>query len=411
MSRCVAEALDAGAFGFSSSRTVAHKVRGGGCVPGTYATEEEIFGIGAVLKGKQRGIFSVVPDAVLGEGETPLLTQMAELDWMRRLSDFMRRRVIYFVMQNDANPYGYRLSLQYALEANSKGSLMTPMVAARPVGSIFGLQSLGEPHTPLSYVNPFRWRPTFKKLADLPFEQMVAELRKPEIKQRLLREEVELEDPALASAIIGAGRLLGKTFLLGDPVEYEPSPDTSIISLAEREGRNAEEYFYDAMLEDDGRALFYLPLMNYAERNGDSMLEMMEHSETIIGGGDGGAHVKNVCDASNTTYVLSHWARGRTRGAKMDLESAVRRLTLDTASAWGMHDRGLISLGLKADLNLIDMDRLALERPKMVADLPAGGDRLVQTAQGYVATIKSGTVIMRDGKATGALPGRVVRSS
>jgi N-acyl-D-aspartate/D-glutamate deacylase len=202
-----------------------------------------------------------------------------------------------------------------------------------------------------------------------------------------------------------------KLFPLGEPLDYEPSEEQSIAGIARAEGRSPEEVLYDRMLDRDGRELLLFPLLNYSDGNCDAIYEMIHHPRAALGLGDGGAHCGIICDASIPTFMLSHWVRDRKRGPRIPVELAVRRMTSDTARLYGLHDRGLVRPGYRADLNLIDLDRVALDRPEMVFDLPAGGRRLVQRARGYVATLVRGEVTLRGGEPTGALPGRLIRGA
>jgi N-acyl-D-aspartate/D-glutamate deacylase len=210
-------------------------------------------------------------------------------------------------------------------------------------------------------------------------------------------------------AFIGLG--LDRTFPVGDPPDYEPVPDASIAARAKREGRDPEELLYDLLLTHNGRELLLRPLLGYSRFTQDPIREMVENPATALGLGDGGAHVGAICDASIETYMLTHWVRDRSRGERLPLELVVRKMTSDTASLYGFHDRGEITPGKKADLNVIDLDRLVLHRPEMHYDLPGGARRLVQRADGYDATIVSGEVVLRDGQDTGARPGALVRGS
>jgi len=242
-------------------------------------------------------------------------------------------------------------------------------------------------------------------IASLPFEQRIATLRQPEFRTRLIGE---------TDGGGGMARRVAKwdrIFPLGDPPDYEPSADASVAAMAARQGRDPAEVAYDLLLERDGKAILYRPLSNYSYGNLDTVHDMLTHDATIVGLGDGGAHVGVLCDSSAISYLLTHWTRDRRRGAKVKLPWAIRRLTRDSASAIGLVDRGVVAPGYKADINVIDYDHLQLRQPEVVYDLPSGGRRLVQRTDGYVATIVSGVPVYRDGEATGALPGRLVRGA
>jgi N-acyl-D-aspartate/D-glutamate deacylase len=256
-------------------------------------------------------------------------------------------------------------------------------------------------------LNPFIGCEHFRPLRDLPLEQKVAQLRRPELRAAIL------EDVERARHGAGAGFLLRfeKTFLLGDPPDYEQEPERSVAAQAARAGVSPAAFAYDLLLEDEGRTLLYFPFLNYADGCLDPSLEMMQDPNTVLGLGDGGAHLGTICDASFSTHMLTHWTRDRRRGPRVPLETAVQWHTRDTARAVGLDDRGVLAPGYKADLNVIDYDRLRLRPPRMLRDLPAGGRRLVQDAEGYRCTIVSGRVTHRDGKPTEALPGRLVRGA
>jgi N-acyl-D-aspartate/D-glutamate deacylase len=278
----------------------------------------------------------------------------------------------------------------------AEGLPIKAQVAGRPVGLMLGLQ--GSAH-------PFVSRPSYRAIAALPLAEKVAALRDPGLRARLIAEPPEDGHP-LINSLVGAYH---KMFELGDPPNYEPDPKDSLGARAEALGINPEELVYDALLGDDGRAFLYFPMLNYSEGNLDAVRAMLASPNTLSGLSDGGAHVGAICDVSLPTFMLTHWARDRVRGPKLDLAEIVRSQTKDTAEAVGLTDRGVLAPGYLADLNLIDFQLLSLRPPFMAYDLPTGARRLMQGAEGYVATIKSGQVIYRNGQPTGALPGRLVR--
>jgi N-acyl-D-aspartate/D-glutamate deacylase len=395
MARIVREGIEAGALGFSTSRTIMHKAANGDPMPGTFAAEDELFGIGRVLGELGRGIFELAPVGAAGED---VIGARREMDWMRRLSAEIGRPVSFAMLQVDAEPTLWRDLLEEARSAVAEGADVHPQVAGRPFGMLIGHQT--EYH-------PFRQRPSYEALLELPFAERVARLRDPGLRRKILSEKVVYDDPMSAYVMASFHKL----FPLGSPPDYEPAREQSIAGIAEREGRSPEEVLYDRMLDRDGRELLLFPLLNYSDGNCDAIYEMIHHPRAALGLGDGGAHCGIICDASIPTFMLSHWVRDRKRGPRIPVELAVRRMTRDTACLYGLEDRGLLRPGYKADLNVIDLEAVALHLPEMAFDLPAGGRRLVQRADGYRATLVSGAVTMRDGEATGALPGRLLRGA
>jgi N-acyl-D-aspartate/D-glutamate deacylase len=281
-------------------------------------------------------------------------------------------------------------------DVNRLGCNMKAQVISRPIGIMLGFEVSQ---------NPFSGRPSWREIADLPFAEKLARLRTPAFRARLLAEETT--DPSMKRRLNDWTRI----FPLTEPLDYEPPPEASVAARAAREGRDPQDVVYDMMLEKDGRAILFRPIINYADGSLDTVKLMLEDPNTLIGLGDGGAHLGLICDASTMTHTLTHWARDRVRGARLPLEWVVRRLTSDNAAAIGLHDRGILAPGYKADVNVIDFDHLAVRAPEVLYDLPAGGRRLVQRIEGYTATVVSGVPVYRDGEATGELPGRLVRGA
>jgi N-acyl-D-amino-acid deacylase len=396
MAAIVRAGIEAGALGFSTSRTIVHRAIDGEPVPGTFAAEDELFGIGRVLRDLGRGLFELAPAGVMGED---LAAPAKEVAWMRRLSAEIGRPVSFALSQHDVDKDQFRAILEHCREANAAGAQLAPQVGSRPTMLLIGHQTF----------HPFSYRPTYQSLADLPLPERVARLRDPEIKRRILSEKSVDLDPRIAVVVSMIENGLSKVFPLGDPPDYEPAPEASIAAEAARTGRDPHEVLYDRMLELDGRQLLMLAILSYSEGDLEALREMLEHPASAFGLGDGGAHCGAICDASMTTFLLTHWARDRSRGPKLPIEWVVRKMTRDTAHLYGLRDRGVVAPGMKADLNVIDWDRLQLELPELVHDLPAGARRLVQRARGYDATLVSGIVTLRDGEHTGELPGRVIR--
>ena len=395
MKRVVKEAIAAGALGFSTSRTLAHRAIDGEPVPGTYAAEDELFGIGAALGELGTGIFELAPAGTAGED---ILAPKEEVDWMRRLSAAIQRPVTFAMVQVDAAPDLWRELMDESLRAVSDGADLWPQVAGRGFGLLSGH------FTTYCLLDQI---PAYQELKDrgLSADELVTALRTPEVRGAI---ESWQPDPATAERMDQA---FATTFILGDPPEYEPGPERSLAGIAAATGRPALSVAYDAMLEDDGRGLLYVPILNYSDGDLHAAREMLLHPRAAAGLGDGGAHCGVICDASQPTFMLTHWTRDRVRGERLPLEWIVKKQTLDTARLYGLTDRGTVEPGMLADLNVIDYDHLQLTNPRVVDDLPAGGKRLLQGAVGYVETIKSGVTTFRDGVDTGARPGTLVRGA
>jgi N-acyl-D-aspartate/D-glutamate deacylase len=391
MARIVAEAIEAGALGFSTSRTIAHMAIDGEPVPGTFAAENELFGIGRALGKLRAGIFELAPAGALGED---LAAPEREMSWMRRLSAEVDRPVSFALTQNDHDPDGYKEMLDLAAQAAADGARIRPQVAGRPVTLLLGLETF----------HPFAYCPSFAPLAMLPLGEKVQRMRDPELRRKLVA-EAATPDPTLAQFLDP-----DRTFPLGDPPSYEPDPGDSIAARAARAGRDVYDFYYDLLVAGEGRALMMRPLLNFSYRNLDPVREMLMHPTSAWGLGDGGAHCGTTCDASTPTFMLTHWARDRDHD-RLPLEWVVRKMTAETAALYGLRDRGLVKPGMRADLNVIDHDRLTLHAPEMVYDLPGDARRFVQGAEGYVATIVSGEVTLVEGDDTGARPGRLIRGA
>jgi N-acyl-D-amino-acid deacylase len=396
MAEIVKEGLLAGALGFSTSRTLGHRAIDGEPVPGTFAAEDELFGIGRALAETGLGVFELAPSGAGGDtaGDPPDGI-LEEIDWMCRLSAAIRRPVSFAMLTYTSRPEIWRDLVAAAEEAVSRGADVRPQMAGRPFGILAGHQTIA---------NPFLGRPSYDAIAGLDLAERAARLRDPETRRKILSETA----PEGAN-FFATPSLFENLFPLGDPPNYEPGPEQSVAALAAREGRDPFELAYDLLLRDDGRDFLLLPLLNYASGDCEPLREMMEHERVVLGLGDGGAHCGLICDASIPTFMLTHWIRDRTRGARVGLEQVVHRMTQDTARLYGLHDRGVVAPGFKADLNLIDLDNLRLLPPRMAFDLPGGGRRLLQRSEGYRATVVAGEVIMEDGEPTGAEPGRLLR--
>jgi len=382
MARLAREGIAAGALGFSTSRAIAHKTLAGEPTPTLGAAEIEL---AEIARGLGSGWMQLISD----------FDEPAEEEWERlmRILRLSGRPMTFSLLQRESKPDFWRWILDRVDEANAEGLKITGQVMGRPVGLMFGWE--------LSQ-HPFLTRAAYQEVAHLPIEARAAALRDPERRARILAEPT---DPALKARLNNYARIYKLT------MDYEPAPETSVLEQAKALGRDPEDLCYDWMLEEGGRAILNRPLLNYADGNLDAIREMVTHKHTLMGLGDGGAHVGYICDASAPTHMLTHWARDRARGAKLPIEFVVKRLSADNATALGLNDRGRLAAGLKADINVIDFEQLSIERPNMRYDLPAGGKRLVQGARGYVATLVSGQVVHQNGEATGALPGRLIRGA
>ncbi|MEE2679765.1 MAG: amidohydrolase family protein [Myxococcota bacterium] len=386
MARLVREGIEAGALGFTTSRTRNHRTVDGEPTPSLTATAPELWGIARALGEAGKGVFEIVCDFTDLEEEFALI---------REMSVQSGRLVSISLVQTDADPDQWRRLLELMEAANREGATLRGQVAPRPIGVIMGLEST---------LHPFVMHPAYREVADLPLEARVAALRDPARRKRLCQED-RGEGP---SGVLGPWERL---FAFRDPPDYEPDPSTSIASRARDAGVSPTELALDTLLGEDGRAQVYWPVLNYNAGNSDVSREMLLHPLTVPGLGDGGAHVSFISDASFPTYLLTHWARDRRRGEGLPLEWLVKRQTRDTAELVGLRDRGLLVPGLRADVNLIDFDALRVLRPDMQYDLPAGGKRLVQRAEGYRMTFVAGEAIQEDGETTGALPGKLVRGA
>lgn len=403
MARIVREAREAGAVGFSTSRTMGHRAKDGEPVPGTFASSDELNALADALVAGGGGIFEVAPEVLPDGGDQPTMGMTEELEWMGNLALRTNLKVTYLLLQYMTMPDAWKQALSHSQEIMNKGGYLRPQVAARPFGMMVNWAGY----------HPFLKRPTFVELAaTLSLDDMRRELARPDVKAKILS---ETDGPINASIQFdGLGPRLGMIphliYAMGDNVDYEPTPDMSVKALAEKNGVTTDEMAYDLLNKDNGCASLMFPTLNYVGENHDVIYEMLTHPTAINGLSDGGAHVRMICDASIPTYLLTHWARDRARGPKLSVEEAVRLQTTATADVMGLSDRGRIAPGHRADINIIDFDKLELHAPQAVNDLPAGGRRLVQSASGYVATIVNGVITRRDGADTGQRPGRLVRA-
>ncbi|MBN2622862.1 MAG: amidohydrolase family protein [Acidimicrobiales bacterium] len=396
MAAIVRDGLRAGALGFSTSRTLAHRAIDGEPVPGTFAAEDELFGIGAVLGELGTGVFELAPAGALGED---LAAPEREVDWMRRLSAAVGRPVTYALLQNNSDPELWRRQLDLTARAAAEGVAVRPQVHARTVSILLGFQTF----------HPFNFTAAWGEtgVGLLPWEEQVRRIASdPDLRARLVTEVSAMADDPIIQGFMHPDRI----YLLGDPPNYEPGAADSVSGLAAADGTDRWSKLLELMLADGGGELLNSPVANYSHGNLDAVRDMLLHPTSAFGLGDGGAHAGQTCDASSTTFLLTHWARDRDEG-RLPVELAVHKTTQATATLYGLGDRGVLAPGFVGDVNVIDFERLALHRPRKVADLPGGASRLVQGADGYVHTIKGGTVTFDEGAHTGAEPGTLLRGA
>ncbi len=405
MRQLVYEGIQAGALGVSTSRTIVHRAIDGENVPGTFAAEDEMMAFGKALQDAGTGVFELAPAGVTGD-DMNLPDQ--EVAWMRKVSAETGRPVTFALVQLDVEPDHWERMFDLSEEAVAEGADLYPQVTARAPGGLLGLQTN----------HPWINTATFQEISghyklgagdvhhlrSTSLDNIVDELKKPEVKERMMGELPEARQDITFITMT-------RVFPLSEPLNYEPTEDESIAAIAEREGRDPYELFYDLMLEDGGKAMFLAPTLNYSGGDYEAVRKMLTHPRAALGLSDAGAHCGVICDASMPTFMLSHWTRDRSRGEKLPIEFAVKKMTSDTASLYGLNDRGVIRPGMKGDVNVIDMERLAMKMPELVYDLPADGRRLIQKSEGYVATVVSGEVIMREGEETGARPGKLIRGA
>jgi N-acyl-D-aspartate/D-glutamate deacylase len=389
MASLAREAVRAGALGFSTSRTLNHRTSDGQPTPTLHASEDELTGIACGLAQAGSGVLQFVSDFTDPD---------AEFGMLRRIVERSGRPLSFSLVQNLRAPDQWKRLLEQLSAASAAHLPMKAQVCGRPVGILFGLELT---------LNPFSHHASYRAISQLPLAERIARLRDPEFRTRLLGESSGAHRGFAASM----PRNWPMLYLMGAVPDYEPRPEQSIAALASARGVAPEVIALDHMLSNEGRGMLYLPFLNYAEGSLEPSYRMLCHPDALPGLSDGGAHVGMICDGSFPTSNLTHWTRERTRGPKLPLAQMVRMQTWDTARAVRLFDRGLIAPGYRADLNVIDYDRLALLAPEVAHDLPAGGRRLLQRARGYTATIVAGEVTYRDGEATGALPGRLIRGS
>ncbi|MEU0496710.1 amidohydrolase family protein [Mycobacterium sp. NPDC006124] len=388
MRKLAAEAVEVGALGFASSRLTLHKSESGQPIPSFNAGREEIDAIARGMKDAGGGLIQFVPDLVAGDYGPALEVVFAVA------ADVGLPVTFTLAIGNAGDPF-YVDGLDLVAKANAAGGDVSAQIFPRPIGLMIGLELSG---------NPFVLYPSYREIAHLPLADRVVEMRKPEVRERILADQPASDGHPL----MFAAQAWEWMFPLGEPPNYEPPRSESIASRARARGVSPLEEAYDRVLDDDGRAMLLITLANFRDGSLDTVAELMKRDDVVLGLGDGGAHYGMICDASFPTYMLAHWARDRPAG-RLPVADAVRELTSAPARVAGLADRGRIAVGYKADLNVVDHAALTLHKPVIVHDLPAGGRRLDQTADGYVATVVSGEVISENGVPTSALPGKLVR--
>ena len=392
MRRLTVEALRAGAFGFTTSRTDSHKTTTGDMVPSRYAGSEELVGIGTALGEVAAGAFGMNSD---------FDDEEAELAWMTKLAKSTGRPVWFLLTDRYDDPERWRRLLGAVHAARAQGASLTAQIAGRPIGVMLGIGTA---------LNPFTVRPSYREIMGLPIPEQLKRLRDPALRRKILDEKPSQEE---VSKLAQFRQLIttrwDKFFVMGDPPDYEPADEMSVATIAAREGRTPDEVAYDYLTGAENRYLFF-PVVNYVSGDHEAIREMLVDSGTLLGLSDGGAHCASIVDAGVPTYMLMHWGRDRQRGPRLPLELLVKRQTSETAQFFGLHDRGRLMPGMRADINLINFEGLRLYQPQLVNDLPAGGRRFVQRVGGYEATLVAGTPTFERGEHTGAMPGHLVRA-
>ena len=388
MRKITESAMRAGAIGFSTSRWLHHKSSTGEHTPSLNAEADELVGIAMGMSDAGRGVFQAISDFDNLEEEFSILRNVVR----------QSGRPLSMSVGEGLSAVDWRDVMGLIEQANADGLEMRGQIAPRAIGAILGLTAS---------ISPLSGRESFQALADLSFDEKLRALKDPTVRDRILSEP-PVGDYIRMESMLENGRWVWE---MGENPDYEPAPEDSLLARAERAGQDPMAFTYDRMVDNDGQTLFYAARANYKEGNFDVCREQIVHDNTVMGLGDGGAHVGIICDASFTTTLLTHWGRDRSRGEQIDLAYLVKKQTSDTARAVGLKDRGLLAEGMKADINVIDFDRLNVRTPEVVHDLPAGGGRFQQKADGYIATVVSGQVTYEEGEATDALPGRLIRAA
>ena len=400
MCKVVADGMAAGAVGFSTSRTIGHRSVEGESIPGTFAEKSELV---AIAKAMGRGVFQAVPAGVVGDIAGPeKWTTEQEVELFSEISKASGRPCTFTLVQNGNRPDQWRNCLNLVEQANNDGINITPQIATRPIGFVTSLRSY----------HMFQRRETYLKLAQLPFEQMLAEMRKPEVKAAILADkDVPPDQPGVMANVYGLMAMAAPgMFPIEMPINYEPEPNGNFAALAAAAGKEIPEFVYDYLTGGNGDQFAILLGANFVDGSFSVMEDMIAHPNTTIGLSDAGAHVNLIFDAVGPTYQLTHWVRDRSRGPRFPIELMVRKQTKTNADLFGLSDRGSLEVGKKADINVFDLDRLGLGPLNVQHDLPAGGSRILQSGQGYLNTFVAGVKTRENDQDTGARPGTVIRA-
>jgi len=387
MAALTEEAFAAGALGFTTSRTYVHRTSTGEQVPGTFAAPEELIGIARGMGRTGRGAFGMISD---------FADEEADMAWMREIVRVSGRPLWFLLTRWDHEGEKWRRMLDRTSKAAAEGLDVRAQVASRPIGVLMGLQCS---------LHPFVAHHDYRPLVSLPPTERARRMREPAVRDAILREVLEPRSPFMKTVVNDFHKL----YPMSDPMDYEPGFAASVAGRAGAAGLDPKALAYDLLADGDGDAIFFFPLVNYGDGDCETIREMMQHPRTLVGLGDGGAHSGAICDASMPTTLLTHWGRDRSRGERLALEWLVKRQSADNARYFGLLDRGVIAPGARADVNVIDFDRLQVRLPRIAHDLPAGGRRLVQEAVGYEAVVVGGEVVLREDTLTGRRPGRLVR--
>lgn len=406
MSQLVEEALEAGALGFTTSRIIGHQSITGEAVPGTFAADEELVGIAKAITRAKKGVFQIIPSSTVGSSQSlggEAFTQDDELELMDKISRNANCPLTFTLFQISEWPDKWKDILRKVNLANAEGSQLYPQVSGRPTGIVLSLKTY----------HYFMRRKAYLELAHLPTEQLIAEMRKPEVKAAIIGDEkIPHDKPGSMDNFLGMTEPdFGRIYPMGTQMNYEPTDQQTFAALAEAAGQDPFEYFYDYLLENNGENFAIMFFSNYSEHNHDAIREMQLDDNTVSGLSDAGAHVAFIFDAVMPTYLLTHWVKGRSRGERLPLEHVINRLSHKNAALYGLNDRGSLEVGKRADINVIDLDDLHFSDIEIKNDLPAGGKRILQGASGYVATMVKGVVTRRFDKDTGERPGRLIRSA